>query len=248
MFVAVGRIPEHPEAVARAARIAGLAPPDAVRMLAGTLPRILLRTTLDGEALAAALAAEGFIAWNGEPRTVPTDGARVLVRNLTWEPGGFRAEDSKGQTHACPTAAVRLLQRGARTQSTTEIHKTKETRFDLGKAVLTGGLLMTKKVEKVEERTTHAKEPFLLVQRGDGQPDLMVYEHGMDYRCLGADMRPATLANLALLTTRFQTLCPQAPLDDRVGRPGFVAGLPHLPMDPVDLALHLVSEARRRGC
>ncbi|WP_243324318.1 hypothetical protein [Geothrix sp. SG200] len=248
MFVAVGRIPGTPEAVARAARLAGLALPDAARMLAGTLPRILARATPDGEGLAAALVAEGFLAWAAEPSAVPTDGTRLVVRSLDWEPGGFRAVDAKGQTHPCPLDAVRLLQRGARTQSTTEVLKTKERRFDLGKAVLSGGLLLTKKVEKVEERTTHAKEPFLLVQRGDGHPDLMVYEHGMDYRCLGADMRPATLANLALLSARFQALCPQAPLDDRVGRPGFVAGLPHLPVDPVDLALDLVSEARRRGC
>jgi hypothetical protein len=248
MFVAVGQVPGHPEAVARAARIAGLALPDATRMLAGTPPRILLRATAEGGAIVAALAAEGFLAWTAEPSAVPTASARVVVRSLDWEAEGFRAVDAQGRAHPCPLAAVRLLQRGARTQSTTEIHKTKETRFDLGKAVLSGGLLMTKKVEKVEERTTHAKEPFLLVQRGDGLPDLMVYEHGMDYRCLGADMRPATLANLAQLAARFQALCPQAPLDDRVGRPGFVAGLPHLSVDPVDLALHLVSEARRRGC
>lgn len=217
-------------------------------MLTGALPRILVRSTPDGEGLVAALAAEGFLAWAGEPSAIPTDGTRVMVRGLEWEPGGFRAVDAKGQAHPCRLESVRLLQRGARTHSATEVLKTQETRFDLGKAVLSGGLLLTKKVEKVETRTTHAKEPFLLVQRGDGQPDLMVYEHGMDYRCLGADMRPATLANLALLTTRFQTLCPQAPLDDRVGRPGFVAGMPHLPADPVDLALDLVSEARRRDC
>lgn len=248
MFVAVGRIPGHPEAVARAAQLAGLALPDAARMLAGALPRILVRTTPDGKGLVAALAEEGFLAWAADPSAVPADENRVVMRSLDWEPGGFRAVDARGQAHPCPLESVRLLQRGARTHSTTEVLKTSETRFDLGKAVLSGGLLLTKKVEKMEARTTHAKEPFLLIQRGDGQPDLMVYEHGMDYRCLGTDMRPATLANLALLTARFQTLCPEAPLDDRVGRPGFVAGLPHLPVDPVDLALDLVSEARRRGC
>lgn len=248
MFVVVGRLSEQAEAVSRAAQLGGLARADATRLLAGTLPRILLRNTPEGEALAAALASEGFVAWAAEPATVPTDEARVVVRNLTWEPGGFRVQDAKGGSHACPAAAVRLLQRGARTHTSTQVLKTKETRFNLGRAVLSGGLLLTKSVEKVQETTTHAKEPFLLVQRGDGQPDLMVYEHRMHYQCLGAEMRPATLANLGLLAARFQALCPQAPLDDRVGRPGFVAGLPHLPVDPVDLGLYLVSEARRRGC
>jgi hypothetical protein len=248
MFLAVGRIPDHPEARSRAAQVGNLALADATRMLAGTLPRILLRSMPEGPSLVAALEAEGFLAWAADATEVPSDAARVVVRNLDWEPGGFRVTDAKGASHVCPTAAVRLFQRGARTHAATEIVKTKETRFDLGKAVLSGGLLLTKTVEKVKETTTHAKEPFLLVQRGDGQPDLMIYEHRMNYQCLGGEMRHATLANLGLLGSRLQALCPEAPLDDRVGRPGFVAGLPGLAMDPVDLGLYLVSEARRRGC
>ena len=248
MFVAVGRKPETSTAVARAAQLGGLALADAVRLLGGTLPRILLRATAEGEALVVALAAEGFVAWAEEPAAVPMDRDRVVVRALDWVQEGFTAQDAQGGHHACPLANVRLLQRGARTHSSTETVKTQERRFDLGKAVMSGGLLLTKKVETAKELTTHAKEPFLLVQRGDGQPDFMIYEHRMHYQCLGAEMTQATLTNLGLLGKRFQALCPQAPLDDRVARPGFVGGLPLLPVDPVDLSLHLVSEARRRGC
>jgi hypothetical protein len=161
---------------------------------------------------------------------------------------GFLAQDAQGAVHACPFAAVRLLQRGARTHSSTQVETTTKRQLNLGRALLSGGMMLTKKVTTTTERTTHAKEPFLLVQRGDGAPDLMVYEHRMSYQCLGAEMAHATLANLGLLAARLQTQCPQAPLDDRVGRPGFVAGLPLLGADPVDLGLYLVSEARRRGC
>ena len=248
MFVAVGRLNADPEAVARAARLAGLALPDARRALQGPLPRVFARAAAHGPALVEGLAAEGFLAWCGDPSNIPSDADRVVVRRIAWEPGGLRAFDGRGDVHDCPAPAVRLLQRGIRTRTGTEIERTKETRFDLGKAVLSGGLLLTKTVEKVKETLTHAKEPFLLVQRGDGHPDLMLYEHRLDYQCLGPDMGPSSLTNLGLLARRLQALCPQAPLDDRVGRPGFVTGLPSLGVDPVDLALYLVSEACRRAC
>jgi hypothetical protein len=158
------------------------------------------------------------------------------------------AQDAQGAGHACPFAEVWLIQRGARIHTFTELEKTTKRQLNLGGAILSGGLILTKKVTKTTERTTHSKEPFLLLQRDDGAPDLMIYEHRISYQCLGPEMGPSTLGNLGLLMTRFQTLCPQAPLDDRVGRPGFVAGLPILGVDAVDLGLHLVSEARRRGC
>lgn len=179
---------------------------------------------------------------------MPSDERRVIVRGLTWTAGGFLAQDAHGAVHTCPFAAVRLIQRGARSHSSTEVEKTTTRKLNLGMAVLSGGLIMTKKVTQTTERTTQAKEPLLLLQREDAHPDLMIYEHRMGYQCLGAEMGHGTLANFGRLTAKFKALCPQAPLDDRVGRPGFVAGLPLLGVDAVDLGLYLVSEAQRRGC
>ncbi|HJV49792.1 MAG TPA: hypothetical protein VJ549_11005 [Geothrix sp.] len=248
MFITLGRLPDHPSAIPRAAQIAGLAPSDAARLLTGIFPRILLRTAPDPEALVSAFAAEGYLAWASDLAEVPTDARRCLVRSLAWTEDGVVVQDAQGVEQACPFPAVRLLQRGSRIQTSLEIEKTTTRKLDLGRAVMSGGLLLTKKVTQATERTTQTKEPFLLIQRGDSGPDLMVYEHRMNYQCLGAQMVQATLANLGLLTVRFQEGCPHAPLDDRVGRPGFVAGLPLMAVDPVDLGLHLVSEARRRGC
>jgi hypothetical protein len=248
MFITLGRLPDHPTAISRAALLAGLAPSDASRILAGTFPRILLRAAAEPETLVANLLAEGFLAWASDPAHVPSDDRRVIVRSLSWTADGFLAQDAQGAGHACPFEVIWLIQRGARTHTSTEIEKTTKRQLNLGGALLSGGLILTKKVTKTTERTTHAKEPFLLLQRDDGEPDLMLYEHRISYQCLGSEMGPSTLGNLGLLLARFQSLCPQAPLDDRVSRPGFVAGLPMLGTDAVDLGIHLVSEARRRGC
>lgn len=248
MFLALGRLPDHPNAIPRAAQLAGLAPSEAARLLAGTFPRILLRVAKDPEALVAAFSDEGFVAWASDPALVPTEDHRIHVRGLSWTSDGFLARDAQGTSHPCPFAAVRLLQRGTRTHTSFDIEKTTKRKFDLGRAILSGGLLLTKKVTQTTERSSHAKMPFLLVQRGDGGPDLMIYEHRVSYACLGDQMGHATLTNFGLLVTHFRELCPQAPLDDRVGRPGFVAGLPTMALDPVDLGLHVISEAQRRGC
>ena len=247
MFLSLGALPARPDAIPRAAQLAGLATADAVRLLTGTFPRILLRNVPEPEALVAALQAEGYLAWASNPAQVQGDARRMLLRDLQWTEDGFLAQDGQGTQH-CPFAAVRLFQRGTRTHAATVLETSTSRKVDLGRALLSGGMMITKKVTTTTERTTHAKEPFLLVQRNDGLPDLMIYEHRMSYQCLGAAMGHATLVNLGLLVAKFQSLCPQAPLDDRVNRPGFIAGLPMLGLDPVDLGLFLVSEARLRSC
>ena len=131
---------------------------------------------------------------------------------------------------------------------TSEVIKTVVRKLDLGKALLTSGLSVTKKVETLSERTTSAKESFLLIQRRDGRPDLMLCEQRLNYQCLGPAIQPSTFGNFTALIARLRSLAPHAPLDERITRPGFMAGLPLMSVDAVDLALFLVATARSRGC
>lgn len=248
MFVAVARIPDDPASLPQAAAIAGLAPVDASRLLTGTLPRVLVRGTKEGPRLVAALEAAGFIAFAAEPSAIPTDRHRVVVRNLTFTSGGFVAVDTRGQEQACPATALAAFLRGIRHLESSETIKSTERKLDIGKAILSSGLMLTKKVETTSERRTYSREPFLLIQRHDGQPALMLYEQRLNYQGLGAGLQPSRAANFLALLERLRTLAPAAPLDDRILRPGFLTGLPPLAADPADLALFLVSEAMARGC
>lgn len=248
MFVAITRLPEDPARLGRAAAITGLAPADASRLLAGTLPRVLLRGAPDGVRLAAELEAAGFGAFAAEPASIPTDRDRVVARNLAFAPEGFVVADGRGQSQACPTTAIAAFLRGVRQIESSETVKTTERKLDLGKAIMTSGLMITKKVETTSEQRTTTREPFLLVQRNDGQPPIMLYEHRLNYQGLGAGLQPSRAANFLALIQRLRALAPAAPLDDRILRPGYLAGLPPLAADPADLALFLVTEARARGC
>jgi hypothetical protein len=59
-------------------------------------------------------------------------------------------------------------------------------------------------------------------------------------------MQPSSHSNFELVWRRLSQLAPAGVMDDRVGKPGFVGGLPATAADPVDLALYLVALARTR--
>ena len=248
MFVAVARIPAGPAALQQAAAVTGLAVADVSRSLAGTLPRILLRATPEGEKIVGALEAAGFVAFAAEESAVLTDKQRLVARNLELSAAGLVAMDGGGQRQDCPAEAIGTFLRGIRLTESSEIIKTVERKLDLGKALLTSGLSVTKKVTTISERTTSTKEPFLLIQRRDWCPDIMLCERRLNYQCLGRELQPSTYGNLMTLIGRLRTLAPEAPLDDRITRPGYLAGLPLMALDPVDLALFLVTKARQLGC
>jgi len=248
MFVAVARIPAGPAALSQAAAITGLAAADVSRLLAGTLPRILVRAAREGGRIAEDLRAAGFVAFASDESEVPSDERRVVARGLELFGDGFVALDGFGRRHACPAGALGAFLRGVRILESSETVKSVERKLDLGKAVLTGGLLVTRKVETTSARTTSEKESFVLVQRKDGLPDIMLRERRLNYQCLDRDLQPSTHQNLLRLTARLRALAPEVPLDDRITRPGFLAGLPLMALDPADLAVFLVARARALGC
>ncbi len=248
MFVAIARMPAQPNALSQAAHLAGMPLPDVSRALTGTLPRVLVRATEDAPRLIQALEGAGFVAFGGDPSAIPTDKERVVARDLELSSDAIIAIDGQGRRCACPVAAVAALIRGVRRVETTEVSTSTQRKLALGKALVTGGLSVTKKVTTTTERTTEEKEALLLIQRNDGQPAIVLHERRLNYRCLGAGIQPSTFGNFTALLARLRSLAQAAALDERILRPGFLTGLPPLVDDPADLALFLVTEALARNC
>jgi hypothetical protein len=248
MLLVVIELPSDGQALERAARVTALSAADLRNRLNGVLPRALMNDA-DGERLAAIgerLDGLGFVTLVCDARTAPSDGDRVVARTLRLSPGELVAIDGAGAEHACPWPAVAAIQRGVRITTQTTKEKTTERKFDVGRAVLSSGLLLTRKEEKVTLRKTEIPEPLALVQRIDGEPDIILYERRLDYRFLGREMQPASRGNLELLVRRLRDAAPAAVYDERVARPGFIAGLPTTSAEPVDLGLFLVTLALRR--
>jgi hypothetical protein len=246
MILAVAAIPESADARLLAAKVTGLVLADLNRKLAGILPRVLF-TGLDAAsapAMIQGLEALGFVVMTLEATAVTTDRERAVARRIEFANGSVIVADREGRTHACPPSSISLLQRGTRTSTTSEKVTTSERKVDVGRALMSGGLLLTKTTEKTSIKTTQNAEAFLLVQRSDGEPDLVLYERRIDYAGLGAEMQPASRGNLETVWTKLKAMAPSL-VDDRVNRSGFVSGLPTTAADPVDLALFLVALARR---
>jgi hypothetical protein len=250
MFLAVLRIPDAPDAEARAAAATGLALVDVRRRLVGILPRILL-VAADRDEIDAAgerLERAGFSTVAFDPISAPSDEDRIVARALETRGDALVAVAGVGveTRHVVPWPSFELIQRGVRQLARREKVTTSTRQLAIGRTILAGGLPVTKKVERTELVARGEDEPFALLHRCDGGNDIILYERRMDYSFLGSQRDSSSRANLektvALIATRSQ-----ASVDNRVGRPGFVAGIPPCNADPVDVALHLAQLAWRLG-
>jgi hypothetical protein len=249
LLVVATRVPSPSEAAfADAARATGLAMADVRERLAGQPPRVLLVEVDDDRAreTAATLEQLGFGVVTCDPRTVPADDERLVARSLGITQAHIEATDAHGDTEELTPAAVLLIQVGARVVTTIEKSEKSERRLALGRALLSGGLLLTKKVKTEIVRTTTAEDPFVLLHRSDGGRDVMIYERRIDYRCLAGERGPSSHGNFQRLIARLRAHFPRAAFDDRVLRPGLVSRLAAISSNPVDLALQLVLLTRLR--
>ena len=242
MFLAVLRIPRVDDPYLLASAATGLARVDAKRRLVGILPRVLLVAADRAEIDAAGLRLQraGFATLAFDPLSSPTDEDRIVPRTLEARSDALVVVAGVGaQTrHVVPWGAFELIQRGVRQGARREKVTTSGRQLSIGRTLLAGGLPITKKVERTETVTRGEDEPFALLHRSDGGDDVMLYERRIDYGFLGAQRESTSRANLdrtvALIAARSQAV-----LDDRVGQPGFVTGIPASGADPIDVAAHM---------
>lgn len=250
MLLIVVSAPSKPDAASIAASAAGIPLAEARLRLTGVLPRVLAADRDEAKlaASAQALTAAGFVAAVVDPRAAPGDQDRIIARSLAFGPGELTVSEGVGTEtrHVLAATAFELIQRGVRVLRSERTTTTSQRKLSLGRAMLTGGIVMTKKVEKSSTQTTETREPFIVIHRTDGGPDVILYEKRIDFRFLGPHMQPTSRGNLEATLVRLRALAPGVPVDDRVAKPGFASGLPSAGADPVDLALHLVRLARRR--
>ena len=245
MFVTVTRLPELPSALAEAAVLCGLTPMEVRARCAGVLPRVLVRqaSAADGQRMVAGLEALGFQAFAAAPEEVPTDAQRIVARQLAWTEGGLAVQEAGGARHECLATTFNLLQTGFRATTHAEVVKSTERKFSMGRALATGGLSLSKTVETVRNEVTIHRESFILVNRAQGLPAIMLYESRLDFQCLGAGLQHTRVGNLKALLERLRTLS-AVPVDDLTSQQSFLRGVPQIGVDEVDLGLFLIRTAR----
>ena len=210
---------------------AGMTPAEARMRLAPEPPALLARLPPErAESLVQALAGSGLVAL-GLEEAVPTDADRFQVRSFAFEPDGLHVTARSGATLTVSWEAVRVVLRGVRANRTTTEHTETSRRFALGRAVLTGGLVMTKKATSTVQDTQDASEQLVLVHGDDGQR-VLLGEQALEFSGLGPLLQPARAANMAVIAQELKRRAPGAFHDDRLMRLGrralpFVLGGEH---------------------
>jgi hypothetical protein len=150
---------------------------------------------------------------------VPSDSERFQVRSFAFEAGSGQFTSRSGESLAMPWDDVRLLLRGVRASRTTTEHTETRQKFSPGRAVLTGGLVFTKKTTSTVRNVHEDSEQFLLLH-SDAGLRLFLGEQGLEFSGLGPLLQPVRTANLGVLVQELRQRTPRAFHDDRLLRLG----------------------------
>lgn len=110
---------------------------------------------------------------------------------------------------------IRLVLRGTSIVRSTSRETVKNRSFNLGRAVLSSGLMLTKTTKTVRDVTSEAREGFLVLYQEDG-PAVTFNENGLSYDALGPALKPTRASNFAYLAGEIRSRCAGALYDERL--------------------------------
>jgi hypothetical protein len=237
-IVALHRRPDADEAQVRALAAAlELTAVEVRGRLAGEGPVVVARRADRGaaDALAVAVRGAGFIPLVVDADAVENDADRFVVRRLAIEGGVLHGEDRAGEARELACRDVRLLVRATAIAVETTTETTKTRQFSAGRALVTGGLSMTKTTKTTRTRSEESWTGRLYCLTGSSAP-WVFDEDELVHDGLGQPLEPTRLANFNRVCERLRAECAAARYDDRLMRH---AGLTRLLGPWLDPASHL---------
>jgi hypothetical protein len=193
------------------------------------------------------LRAAGFRSLVLGQDEVETDGRSALVRKFLFGDCELEIEARTGDAVRTAYGLIDTIIRGTRIVQTSETETVKEQKFDAGRAILTGGLMMTKSVKITQQSTTDVREGFIYLYPGNRHP-LVFLESALLYDSLGPALRPTRAANFAFVLDELKRRCPGAVYDDRLLSKAGQARLLGPMFEPeshLDIAISLLSRSLR---
>jgi hypothetical protein len=247
--------PIEAEAVALAADLATTAYEERLKLAAG-LPAIVLQSAdaAPARSLATKLRGRGHGTLVADSGDVVASTEMIAVRRFAFEADALVLRDS-GQRlpYEDIVALVRAVHR-KRTETRTE---TKDTKFSFGRALATGGLLLTKTTTREEKTVAQDRDALLYIFRTSDETPWIVHERSADYSALGGTLAPSSAQNFLAVTARLRAAAPHAMYDERLTSPGSApTRLLHMAKpgstaastaSGVDLVAHLIAQWARRA-
>ena len=219
-LVAVVRAPNWPDEAARTlAGAAGLTLAEARMRFAPEPPALLARLEpARADALAASLRSAGVAALAVDA-SCPTDRDRTVVHRFELDDAGGTFTPRSGEPVRVPWTDILAILRGQRA-ARTDVQRTEKSRgFSVGRAVLTGGLVLSKTTTTTTRSSSETTEQIVLLYLRDGR-SLSLAEQELDLSCLGPGMQPSSTGNMAELARRLRAHAGSAFHDERLLRLG----------------------------
>ncbi len=241
--------------------LSGLGAYDLRLRLAGPLP-VVFRQLDSAEGAREVLAAlrqrgHGVVACDLDyvassdrmtaPRSYELGPDALVVRHPAW---GERAMPY-GELLALIRATAAKVEQSSST--------TKQKKLSLGRAAMTGGLVMRKATTSHERAEVEEREQVLYLIRKTGREPMILREHQLRHQGLGDQVKPTSLENFTTLVALLRQQAPHALYDDRLvshRRKSSMTALAGTAADQVasssnasenDLAAHLIAVAHLTG-
>jgi hypothetical protein len=194
----------------------GLTAYEATVMLRAPMPVIVLRSkerarTLE---LLGKLRARSHDAVACDLDAVASTADMFCPKSFRFEVGDFIGV-AKGEERRLPLTEVFALVRATHTTRVEDTVTNHETKLSIGRAAMSGGLMMTKTKTTESKRVADEREAVLYVFRSDAQPWLL-QSMQLRYDGLGHEMRRSKIENFDVLQKTLRELAPSAPFDSRL--------------------------------
>jgi hypothetical protein len=161
------------------------------------------------------LIAAGFNTTVLGQDEIETDKTRIIVRKFLFGNSELEIESRTGDHMNIDYSLVDIIIRGTRIAQNTETETIKGRKFDAGRAILSGGLVITKSVKLTQQSTTELREGFIHVYSGNQHP-LVFPESVLRYESLGPALKPTRASNFAFVLSELRRRCPSAVYDERL--------------------------------
>jgi len=208
---------ETPELVQSLAASLGIMPYEMRQRMIGGGPAVVavFADQQQARTLAAKLSRSGVATM-----IIDTDGlrradGRFVVRRFELKEQLLSVEAGDGNRVEISYGNIDLILFGTRILGQSETITVTERKFSLGKTILSGGIPLTKKVERQEEVTTVERENILCLYAGE-RPPVVFSQGSMSYDGLGEAMKLTREMNFSFLKSELRRLCPGAGFDDRL--------------------------------
>ncbi|HEY8073544.1 MAG TPA: hypothetical protein VIF62_05530 [Labilithrix sp.] len=195
----------------------GVTPYEAGLLLRGAMPIVALRTDDKARAIAllGQLRARGHDAVAVDVANVISSDAMTPIRAFRFDGEALVVLGANAVETPVAYAEIVAILRAMHIARTESVEKEKRNVISIGRAVMTGGVVATKSVERETVKRSEDREPVIYIFRRDGAPCLLRANHAR-YDGLGPELRATANENVQTFIRVLRAHAPNAALDERL--------------------------------